>query len=99
MKQIYTTIILVLFFTIQLNAQNLYPISKNSYIKLDGGAIKLIKPETTGGWARGLFYYNTNQTRWAGVRLFGAGNSINNIYIAHGENPWSSGLEAYIKPN
>jgi hypothetical protein len=48
--------VLVTIVSLNLNAQNDFPTSKNSNVTIDGGYINLIKPESTSNWARGLRY-------------------------------------------
>ncbi len=97
MKQIILLIV-VLSTYFGTTAQNLYPTSKNSNVTIDGGYIKLIMPETEGGWARGFFNYS-GTNKLSGIGLFGVGSTPSHLYLAHGESPWSSGLGIYIKTN
>jgi hypothetical protein len=80
-------------------AQNDYPIEKNTSIKLDGGYINLVMPETSGGWARGLFYRESDWTHLGGFGMYGSASFPVHLYIAHGESPWTSGLGLYVKTN
>ena len=99
MKKIILIAIAALL-TVNVWGQNDFPTTTNSNVKIDGGAINMIRPVTTGGWARGLWFYNLDgTTRWAGLGLLGVSDAINSIYLAHGSSPWSSGLGVYIKPN
>jgi hypothetical protein len=81
-------------------AQNDFPTPTNSIVTLDGGYIKMIKPVTTGGWARGFLYYKTiNESAWAGIGLLGQDEAVSKIYLAHGSAPWSSNNGIYILPS
>lgn len=87
-------------FVLDGKAQNTYPTAKGTNITLDGGGIKMIKPMTTGGWARGNSYYNsTDSPAIFGLGLNGGGESIYRFYLAYGENPWISTLGMHILPN
>jgi len=72
----------------------------SSHLTIDGGFIKMMKPVTTGGWARGLMYYNTDSPNiWAAIGLLGSDETPTHIYLAHGSTPWASGLGIYVKTN
>lgn len=82
-------------------AQNDFPTSKGSYIRLDGGGINIIKPGNTGGWARGTTYYqdfNASQ-RIFGFGMYGVGESSNRFYLGYGNTPWNSVHGMHILPN
>ena len=81
-------------------AQNSFPTTKGSNITLDGGGIKMIKPVTTGGWARGTSYYQTADSPvMFGSGLNGGNETIHRFYLAYGASPWSSTLGMHILPN
>jgi hypothetical protein len=81
-------------------AQNEYPTAKNSYIKIDGGGINLIRPNAAGGWARGLGFFNQDMSqRFIAVGAFGNNDAMERFYIASGASPWNSGMGLYILPN
>lgn len=48
----------------------------------------------SGGWARGLAY-KTSGSMVAGIGTYGAGNTINRLYMGIGSNPWS-GINSLI---
>jgi hypothetical protein len=91
--------VLVTIVSLNLNAQNDFPTSKNSNVTIDGGYINLIKPESTSNWARGLRYKESDLTTFSGIGLYGSGSTPIRLYMAHGTSPWSSGLGMYILPN
>lgn len=72
-----------------------------SDITIDGGSIRFIRPNATGGWARGLFFLDHDEvTRIGGMGMLGTGdNTIHRMYLAHGEKPWSSGQGLYVLPD
>ncbi|SEK54334.1 hypothetical protein [Parapedobacter koreensis] len=98
-----STTLVLLFFTCSCSllwAQNEYPTAKNEYIKIDGGGLNLMRPVTTGGWARGMHFYNGNlDTHYMGMGLHGSGDNLYRFYIAYGQSPWTSNLGLYILPN
>jgi hypothetical protein len=58
----------------------------------------------TGGYARGFLFKNVDgSTGYGGTGIYGQSAAgvatIENMYMAHGASPWSSGLGIYIKPN
>jgi len=93
--------IMVLFFCGTLKAQNVYPTSKGSYIKIDGGGINHIAPVTTGGWARGLSFFNADMSaRYFGMGIMGSGAVANRFYFGFGNgDPWTSQLGMHILSN
>ncbi|WP_299883443.1 hypothetical protein [uncultured Lacinutrix sp.] len=92
-------LIFLFFVSVQLYAQNLFPDNGNVLIK--GSYIQIERPNTSGGWARGTFFYQYNNltTRLGGYGLNGMGANPSFLYLAHGHSPWSSGLGLYIKPD
>ena len=71
--------------------------STTGTLTFEGKSIKMYIPTTSGGWARGISLYNPDgSTRFAGIGLHGNSGTPKNIYLAHGENPYSSGLGIYI---
>jgi len=74
----------------------------NGNIWVRQSSIKIDKPNTSGGWARGIFYYPTDSTgpdELAGIGLLGGGPDVTRIYIAHGNDPWSSTAGMHILTN
>ncbi len=78
---------------------NLYSGNQNitGNVTINGGHIKLNKPNTAGGWARGFLNYDDNGDEIGGVGLLGWGNSIKHYFMAHGPNAWHSGKGIYVK--
>ncbi|PID70281.1 hypothetical protein CSB37_02755 [bacterium DOLZORAL124_38_8] len=66
-------------------------------LRIHGGSIKFMKPNTTSGWARGMSYNGASSKVAIGV--YGVGNQIQNMYLAYGDSPWSNGKGMYIKEN
>lgn len=96
MKTLYATLFTVVFLGIaQVEAQNVFPTTGN--VVLDGNGILINQPVTTGGWARGLRYRDTGgSVATSGIGLYGTSSNISNLYMAHGANPWSSGMGLYV---
>ncbi|GGE18056.1 hypothetical protein [Sphingobacterium cellulitidis] len=82
-------------------AQNLFPTTKNSYITIDGGGINQLAPVTTGGWARGTTYFNSDGTKgFFSLGMLGSVGNPSRFYLAFAENsPWASELGLHILPN
>jgi hypothetical protein len=63
-------------------------------ITLQGGenVLKITRPTTTGGYARGVWFYNPTGTQMeAGIGFRGDGyNPPTRIYLTHGNNGWDS---------
>jgi len=77
-------------------------LSVDGTIALQGGRGIYINTPDSGGWASGLRYFPTGggSTELAGIGLYGKDDTtIHNLYMAHGDNPWSSGTGLYVKPN
>lgn len=86
MKRFYTTFTFLLFgiYTGNLFAQNLFPTAKNSNITIDGGGIEYLSPVKTGGWARGIGFYNSEGTvRSFGFGVYGSGTEARRLYITY----------------
>lgn len=66
-------------------------------IRIRGGMVRLLRPDTAGGWARGLQYLTTDgSSELGGIGLLGSGTSVTRFYMAHGSDPWRSGKGLYI---
>ncbi len=96
----FILIAFISFVCFSIKAQNKFPTHKNTHVTIDGGYIKLIKPSTSGGWARGFFNIDDSTNNFiGGVGLLGSGNNVRHYYMAHGKAPWSSGKGIYVKTN
>lgn len=94
---IMSMVIIVVMSTFS-NAQNSFPTNGN--VVIDGSTINMYKPSTTGGWARGIYYKDSNGIDvLGGIGLYGQGNNIKSIYLGHGVNPWSTSKGIHIIPN
>lgn len=60
---------------------------------------KLTAPTTTGGWARGLTYYNGANTLLGGVGMLGSGVNGNYIALGMGNNWWDTASSMRISTN
>ncbi len=80
-------------------AQNEFPVTRGTHVKIDGGQINMIRPATSGGWARGLNYIKPDETRYAGIGMLGNGETVKYLYMAHGNSPWSSRAGIYVLPD
>ncbi len=77
---------------------------KNGNLMMNGGFLKMIKPETTGGWARGLMYYPDddsigNDKIWGGIGLLGSGTVQQHFYIGFGKTPWNTSEGLFVTTN
>lgn len=103
MKTIKIAIIAIMGMNLGVNAQQWDSKGDNSTtgnLTLDGNYINLNTPITTGGWARGFFNVGADKvTRIGGVGLLGSKDVPRHYYMAHGRDPWSSGLGIYVKTN
>ena len=102
----YSYCILATFFVCLLNlytaqGQNLYPTAKGSYLKIDGGGIDYVAPVTTGGWARGISFFNSDRsTRFFGIGMFGSADQAARFYIGFdAQAPWTSTAGIQILAN
>ncbi|MBC9795857.1 hypothetical protein [Sinomicrobium weinanense] len=98
MKKLY-----ILFVFLSLShlgiSQNQYPTATGSSILIDGGGINVMRPATTGGWARGISYFKAKgDIRYGGIGMYGGGETPHYIYITHGETPWK-GNGLFMLPN
>ncbi|WP_343536107.1 hypothetical protein [Sphingobacterium thalpophilum] len=104
-KPYYAIGIAVIFAVIgnvsRVQAQNAYPTTKGSNLKIDGGAIDFAAPATTGGWARGISFYNPDMSsRYLGLGLHGSANQATRFYLAFDSPaPWNSTVGLQILAN
>ena len=68
-------------------------------LQINDGYIRIKKPTTTGGWARGFFNTDSNNGFIGGVGLLGSGSNSQYYYMAHGATPYNSGLGLYVMTN
>jgi len=94
------------FFSCMLNmgtvlSQNVYPTAKGTNVKIDGGAIDYTAPVTTGGWARGIRFYNSDMsTHFFGMGILGAADLPTRFYLGFdSQSPWTSLLGLQILTN
>lgn len=97
MKKLFLpcTSLLLLFLvgnSIHLHAQNLFPTAKGSSVKIDGGWLNIAAPVTTGGWARGISFYNPDMSvRSLEMGLYGSAATAQRLYITFAAaSPWNS---------
>jgi hypothetical protein len=68
--------------------------------KAKGGGLGIIRPNTTGGWARGIGFYDIDgTTRYANIGMLGNGAISTRIYLAYGDDPWNSQKGMHILPD
>ncbi|MNG86656.1 hypothetical protein D3C87_511220 [compost metagenome] len=81
-----------------VNAQNIYPAAKGTFLKIDGGGVDFTAPVTTGGWARGMRFYNSDMsTHFFGMGMLGSGNEPSRFYLGFdSQSPWASQLGLHI---
>ncbi|UGU17923.1 tail fiber protein [Sinomicrobium kalidii] len=82
-------------------SQNQFPTAKGTNVKLDGGYIEMIRPQKTGGWARGFIYRHDNnvENTYAGIGILGSGEIPKYLYMGHGRYAYSNGKGLYILPD
>lgn len=82
-------------------SQNVYPTARGTNVKIDGGAIDYAAPVTTGGWARGIRFYNSDMsTHFFGMGIFGAADLPTRFYLGFdSQSPWASLLGLQILTN
>lgn len=72
----------------------------NRNINQVGGSIFQNAPDTTGGWARGIFWKEKTQTtNIGGVGIYGTNTTVNWIYLGHGTAPWADNKGIVILPD
>lgn len=65
---------------------------QNGDLYMDGGSVNYIRPDTTGGWARGFWWSKRDLTRIGGIGVLGSGETISKFYIGYGASPWQSSI-------
>jgi hypothetical protein len=77
------------------------PLEVNGNIETNGGYLRINRPDTTGGWARGSRYYPTGggSTELGGIGMYGNGTTVHRLFLTHGDNPWISTSGIHIKNN
>lgn len=60
-------------------------------IFMDGQSVNYIRPETSGGWARGFFWRDRDSARTGlgSIGMLGSGSSASLFYFGFGTSPWS----------
>ncbi|MGM5630308.1 hypothetical protein O2K51_05350 [Apibacter raozihei] len=82
---------------LNLNAQNTYPVTQGSNLRVDGGQIEMISPNPTYNWSGGLLYKtDISSAATAGIGLFGTGTNNQRIFLGHGDSPWTTSNGVYI---
>lgn len=59
---------------------------------MDGGSVNYVRPDTTGGWARGFWWSKRDFTRIGGIGVLGNGETISKFYIGYGTSPWQGSI-------
>jgi hypothetical protein len=69
-------------------------------LTLQGTSINIQRPETSGGYARGIMFYSKDgSTREAGIGMYGVGdNPPDTLYMGFGISPWSSFAGLTVTP-
>ena len=73
-----------------------------SDLQLQGASMKISIPSTTGGWARGMVYYDSgvySGIELGGIGLKGTGTTLEHIFIGFGNDPWASSIGINVKSN
>lgn len=85
----------------------------NSYVKKTGdlmsgnlqfspnaGSPIIVNCDFTGGWARGIEYYQMGtSTMYGAIGMYGAGHNPELIYLGFGSGPWNNGQSLIISRN
>ena len=76
---------------------------QNGDLYMDGGSVNYVRPDTTGGWARGFWWSKRDLSRIGGIGVLGSGETISKFYIGYGISPWSNSIveiyPSYINVN
>lgn len=76
---------------------------QNGDLYMDGGSVNYVRPDTTGGWARGFWWSKRDLTRIGGIGVLGSGETISKFYIGYGISPWANSIveiyPSYINVN
>jgi hypothetical protein len=69
-------------------------------LTLQGTSINIQRPETPGGYARGIMFYSKDgSTVEAGIGMLGSGNNPpQTLYMGFGISPWSSSAGLTVTP-
>ena len=69
-------------------------------LTLQGTSINIQRPETSGGYARGMMFYSKDgSTVEAGIGMLGSGNNPPQaLYMGFGESPWNSSAGLTVTP-
>lgn len=62
--------------------------TKTGDLNMDGGSVRYIRPNTSGGWARGFWWDNLDGSMLAGIGVLGNGADVQYFYLGHGDSPW-----------
>ena len=62
--------------------------TKTGDLNIDNGSVNYIRPDTTGGWARGLSWMDRDETYLAEIGLYGNASVVGYFYIGLGDEPW-----------
>ena len=65
---------------------------QNGDLYMDGGSVNYVRPDTTGGWARGFWWSKRDLTRIGGIGVLGSGETISKFYIGFGISPWQNSI-------
>ena len=69
-------------------------------LTLQGTSINIQRPETSGGYARGIMFYSKDgSTVEAGIGMLGSGNNPpQTLYMGFGTSPWNSSAGLTVTP-
>ncbi len=69
-------------------------------LTLQGTSINIQRPETSGGYARGIMFYSKDgSTIEAGIGMLGSGNNPpQTLYMGFGTSPWNSSAGLTVTP-
>jgi hypothetical protein len=65
-----------------------------------GRGIKVRQPDTTGSWAHGVVFESTDGSSvHGGTGVYGNSTTVERVYLAVGDTPYSNGLGVYVSPS
>lgn len=66
---------------------------------IHGGSLEFNRPSTPSGWSR-LIAFNSadGSTQYGGFGMYGSGEEVYKMYMAHGDSVYNSGLGIYVEP-
>jgi len=73
--------------------------TKTTNLQINGGVTKYAIPSITGGWQRGMIFYNSNDfdgVKLGGFGMYGSASEAKRLFMGFGNNPYNSTLGLQI---